>query len=96
MLEVDTDVVIARYAPCRSGDNGWAVVDQERADQTVLDCPDAAGAALIAGLMNGDLAALAAASPETLASCLAALAPMLRGLRPHGRPLIGVGAFPRL
>lgn len=67
-----------------------------RCDQTLVRCPDADGAALIAALMNGDLAVLANASPETLARCRGAIGEVLRVLRPYGRPSVGAAAFPQV
>jgi len=88
-MPIRTLFVAARYAPCRSEDGAWSVVDEERAGRTVIACSDAGHAALIAGLMNGDLSALARATPEMAARCRAALGDALAGFgsarRPPGR-----------
>lgn len=96
MVEVKALPAVARYAPCRSEGGEWRVVDQASDHRTVLSCPDAPGAALIAALMNGDVAALAHVTPETMARCRAALGEAMRLLRPNGRPLVGLEMFPRL
>jgi hypothetical protein len=96
MLEVKTVIAAQRYAPCRDEGGEWFVVDQERDDRTVLHCADADGAAMIAALMNGDIAALADVSEETLARCRELLVDALRLLKPRGRPSVGAGDFPLL
>ncbi len=95
MLEVKTIFTTQRYAPCRGEAGEWFVVDREHDDQRVLHCPDADGAALIAALMNGDVAALADVSQETLARCREILVDALGLLKPCGRPSVGVEPFPR-
>ena len=62
----------------------------------VASCGDKTGAALLAALMNGDLAVLADASPETLARCRSALRSSRRNLRARARPAIGTSGFPQL
>ncbi len=85
-----------RYSACRDAGGEWVVVEMGRSDQTLVRCPDASGAQLIAGLMNGDMDVLANASPETLARCRRTIGEVLRFLRPLGRPSVGAAAFPQV
>lgn len=94
-MPVRTVFARVRYAPFRSSDGAWQVVDQERADRTVITCSDAGNAALIAGLMNGDLSALVGASPEVAARCRAALGHALGDARLVRRPQAGAEAAVR-
>ncbi len=72
------------------------VVDKTRDAAAVASCRDKTGAALLAALMNGDLAVLAEASPETLSRCRSALRRSRRDLKAHAWPAIGTGRFPQL
>ncbi|RBP12255.1 hypothetical protein DFR50_11484 [Roseiarcus fermentans] len=94
MPDVKSAFAALRYLPCRTEGGEWLVVDQKRGDRAVLSCPDAGGAAVIAALMNGDLATLAGMAPEALASGRATLSDAL--LHPCGRPPICDATFPRL
>jgi len=79
------------------GEGGeWVVVDRSRDAAAIASCRDQTGAALLAALMNGDLSALAGASPETLAQCRSALLGARRGPRAKARPSVGISAFPQL
>jgi hypothetical protein len=85
-----------RYSASPDADGGWVVIDQEREDRAVANCAEASGAALVAALMNGDLAILAKASAEALAYCHSAVDCALRPLRPRGRPAVGMALFPQV
>jgi len=85
-----------RYFASPDDGGGWVVIDQERNDRTVASCAEASGAELIAALMNGDLAALAMASAETMAYCKSAIGGALQPLRPRGRPAVGASLFPQV
>ena len=88
-------LVASRYAPRRGEGGEWSVVDRQRSGRAVVTRLDAPAAALVAGLMNGDLAALARVNPETLASCRAALDEALRAPPAHRQPaFIEPGAHP--
>ncbi len=82
-----------RYSARVDAERGWIVVDAG-GKPALGCCADAGGAELAAALMNGDLAALARASPETLAQCRATLGDMLRGPRLRGRPAVGEARYP--
>ena len=96
MLEGKTDFAAGRFSPFRSARGDWFVVDQDRDDRRVFPCPDADGAVLIAALMNGDIAALAGVTEETLARCREILLDMFRSPKRCGLPSVGAEAFPRI
>ena len=87
---------IVRFSTCPGEGGKWMVVDRTCSARAVASCGDAAGAELIAALMNGDLAALANASPEAVTLCRKAMSDLLRVMRPHGRPAVGKNAFPQI
>ena len=85
-----------RYLTCPGKGGEWMVVDQTCNARAVASCNDAEGAELMAALMNGDLSALASASPEALTRCRRAMGDLLRVMRPRGRPAVGRDAFPQI
>ena len=85
-----------KYLPSPGRGGEWEVVDQTRAATAVVSCSNRAGAALLAALMNGDLAVLADASPETLSRCRSALRGSRRDLGASAWPAVGTGGYPQL
>ena len=85
-----------RFWTCPGEGGDWVVVDTNRNAREVASCADPQGAELIAALMNGDLTALATASPDALTCCRRAIGDILRVLEPNGRPAVGTDSFPQL
>jgi len=68
-------------------DGHW-VVDS---DSELVACADFEAARLVAALMNGELAALAAVASDAADACLESVLEIFRPLRREGRPM---AAFP--
>src|SRR5208282_1828090 len=89
-------LTVLRFPACLVEGGQWVVVDQTRDDATIPYFSDATCAELTGALMNGELAALAYASNETLARCHNAIRGVLRSFRPRSLPAVGSGSFPQI
>ena len=81
----------AQYSVHSAMDGYW-VVDR---DSELVACSNFEAARLVAALMNGDVAALAAGSREAADACLEAVLELFRPFRRAGRPMAAV-AIPQL
>jgi hypothetical protein len=81
-----------RFLTCWVESGEWFVMDQTR-DDIVMHLRDGKEAELIAALMNGDLAKLATANPETLANCYKTVRRLLHVPRERHRPEVASEAF---
>jgi hypothetical protein len=65
--------------------DGYWVVD---GDSELVACTDFEAARLVAALMNGDVAALAAVASAAADACLESVLETFRPLRRDGRPMV--------